>query len=99
MLFSQATILRLQIYSTHLELALQYPPLQVKNISNLVRELVGAADRINVTGDVKLLLDVLVRLTKYLEDTDLKQHSLDIENGLSALFQYLNGLIQSNRYS
>ena len=74
-----------------------------KYIESGKRAYVGA-DRVNVTGAVAYNSDVLLSSvafwTKYLEDTDLKQHSLDIENiGLSGSAQYLNGLDTSNRYS
>ena len=67
-----------------------------KFIESAKRAYVGA-DRVNVTGDVSYLSDVLVSSvaywTKCLEDTDLQQHSLDLENiGLSGSMQPLNAL-------
>ena len=67
------------------------------------RAYVGA-DKINVTGDVSYFSDVQISSvafwTKYLQDTDLQQHALDLENiGLSGSIQYLNGLDTNNRYS
>lgn len=62
------------------------------------------ADKVNVTGAVNYYSDVqissVVFWTKYLQDTDLQQHALDLENiGLSGSIQYLNGLDTSSRYS
>ena len=67
------------------------------------RAYVGA-ERINVTGAIRYYSDILASSvaywTKYLEDTDLQQHALDLENiGLSGSVQYLNGLDKSNIYS
>ena len=67
-----------------------------KFIESAKRAYVGA-DRVNVTGDVSYLSDVLVSSvaywTKYIEDTDLQQHSLDLENvGLSGSMQPLSAL-------
>ena len=74
-----------------------------KMIESGKRAFVGA-DKINVTGAVSYYSDVLMSSvaywTKYIEDTDLQQHALDIENvGLSGSIQYLNGLDKSNIHS
>ena len=65
-------------------------------IESAKRAYVGA-DRVNVTGAVSYKSDVLASSvaywTKYLEDTDLQQHSLDLENvGLSGSIQPISPL-------
>ena len=67
-----------------------------KYIESGKRAYVGA-DRTSVTGKLNYYSDVLVSSiaywTKYLQDTDLQQHILDIENiGLSGSVQFMNGL-------
>jgi hypothetical protein len=64
-----------------------------KFIESRKRVFVGA-DKVNVTGDTNYKSDVLVSSTaywlKYLENTDLQQHAVDLENvGLSGSIQPL----------
>jgi len=64
-----------------------------KYIESAKRVYIGA-DRVNVTGDISFRSDVLgssvAYWTKYIEDTDLQQHAVDLENvGLSGSGQPL----------